>query len=126
MATAVVDASAIAALAFGEPDAEKLAGMLEGRTLAAPTLLPYEIANVAVMKQRRRSLSGPGAEKGLAIFQRLDITLYHAPAGEIGALATGTGLTAYDAAYIWLALRFNADLVTLDRRVSEAYLGLRG
>lgn len=126
MSATVVDASAVAALAFGEPEAERLAGLLTGRTLIGPTLLPYEVANVAVMKRRRRTLSRTGAEKGLAIFERLDITLYQPRAAEIGEIADGTGLTAYDGAYVWLALRFGADLVTLDRRVMEAYVRLRG
>lgn len=31
------------------------------------------------------------------------------------ALALETGLTAYDASYLWLARRLDAELVTLDR-----------
>jgi predicted nucleic acid-binding protein len=35
-------------------------------------------------------------------------------------LAGRTGLTAYDASYLWLARRLNAELVTLDRQLERA------
>jgi len=41
------------------------------------------------------------------------------------ALAASTGLTAYDASYLWLARRLSADLVTLDRQLAQAYESLR-
>lgn len=50
----VVDASALAALPFGEPGAEAIAGRLEGARLAAPALLDFELANVCLTKMRRQ------------------------------------------------------------------------
>jgi hypothetical protein len=35
-------------------------------------------------------------------------------------LAAATGLTAYDASYLWLARELGAELVTLDRRLANA------
>jgi len=35
-------------------------------------------------------------------------------------LAARTGLTAYDASYLWLARQLGADLVTLDRQLERA------
>lgn len=43
MAVNVVDASAVAALLFGEPEAAAVAERLRGCDLAAPALLPFEI-----------------------------------------------------------------------------------
>ena len=40
-------------------------------------------------------------------------------------LAKETGLTAYDASYLWLARTLDADLVTLDRRLAGATDGSR-
>ena len=56
MALVVVDASAVAALIFGEPEAEVVSARLEGFDLAAPALLPFEVANVAV---RNRPVEPP-------------------------------------------------------------------
>jgi predicted nucleic acid-binding protein len=41
------------------------------------------------------------------------------------ALAAKTGLTAYDASYLWLSQRLGAPLVTLDRKLARASLGAR-
>jgi predicted nucleic acid-binding protein len=35
-------------------------------------------------------------------------------------LALKTGLTAYDASYLWLARRLGAELVTLDKELGRA------
>jgi predicted nucleic acid-binding protein len=40
-------------------------------------------------------------------------------------LAAETGLTAYDASYLWLSRHLNAELVTLDRKLAKAALPAR-
>ena len=35
-------------------------------------------------------------------------------------LAAATGLTAYDASYLWLARKLGAELVTLDKQLAKA------
>jgi predicted nucleic acid-binding protein len=35
-------------------------------------------------------------------------------------LAAATGLTAYDASYLWLAQQLGAELVTLDQQLAKA------
>ena len=49
----VVDASAFAALLFGEKEAEAVAASLGDARLAAPALLSFELANVCLSKMRR-------------------------------------------------------------------------
>ena len=53
MSVKVVDASALCALLFGEPQAEAVANTLSGARLAAPALLPFEVTNIAVNKIKR-------------------------------------------------------------------------
>ncbi|MGH9875766.1 MAG: type II toxin-antitoxin system VapC family toxin [Pyrinomonadaceae bacterium] len=53
MSVKVVDASAIAALLFGEPEAPTIAAQLRNTKLAAPTLLPFEVASVCLKKLHR-------------------------------------------------------------------------
>lgn len=121
MATAVVDASAVVAIAFAEPDGDRVVERLGGADLAAPSLLPYEVANVAALRVRRGLLSEREARTGIAIFRRLGIGLHDADPEALLALAGATSLTAYDAAYLWLARALGADLVTLDRRLRAAF-----
>jgi predicted nucleic acid-binding protein len=122
MRRVVVDASALAALAFNEPGAEDIARRLEGADVHAPTLLCYELANVAWKKARRDPSATPSILRAVA--EALDegggIAWCQVPAADAALLALATGLTAYDAAYVWLAGLLGADLVTLDRRVAEA------
>ena len=119
MSVVVVDASAVAALLFLEPAADRLASQLAGADLAAPTLLPYEIANVAAMKVRRRLLSRDAAAKAMGLLDRLDVRLHAVPATRAFEVAEKTGLTAYDGAYVWLAQALGAPVATLDARVAR-------
>jgi predicted nucleic acid-binding protein len=120
MAVKVVDASAFAALLFGEPEAEAVAKQLAGARLIAPALLGFELANVCLLKCRRH----PEQRAGLAAALRLrsglsveEIAIDHDGAVD---LATETGLTAYDASYLWLARQLGAELVTLDQQLARA------
>jgi uncharacterized protein with PIN domain len=48
----VVDASALGALVFGEPEAERVAGLLSDGPLIAPALLVFELASICLKKTR--------------------------------------------------------------------------
>ena len=48
MPAKVVDASVLAAMAFGEPLADEAARLLSGADVYAPDLLPYELTSVAL------------------------------------------------------------------------------
>jgi predicted nucleic acid-binding protein len=121
VALAVVDASAVAAILFAEPEAEALGERLRGEDLAAPSLLPFEVANVAAVKLRRGSTPRRALEVGLEAFSRLGVALYPTDPTALLSLASRTGLTAYDAAYLWLAGSLGAELVTLDRKLERAW-----
>ena len=116
----VVDASALAALLFGEPEAEAIAARLGKGRLVAPTLMPYELANVCVVKCRRH----PGERDALlaAFGMRTKLRVEEVAVDHRAALtlALASGLTLYDASYLWLARELAADLVTLDRRLERA------
>lgn len=115
----VVDASALAAILFQEPEQEAIARRLEGGRLTAPLLLDYEIANVCVKKLRLHP------EVRASIFEsfllRGGLTIESAEVDYAGAvvLAEQTGLSGYDASYLWLAQRTGAEFVTPDRRRSR-------
>jgi predicted nucleic acid-binding protein len=116
----VVDASALAALLFGEPAGEAIAKRLDNGRLVAPTLLGYELANVCVVKcrrypEKREALLAAFGMRGWLGVEQVDVD--HAAAA---TLALSTGLTLYDASYLWLARHLKAELVTLDRQLERA------
>lgn len=118
----VVDASAVAAVAFQEPGFENIAARLEGATVCAPNLLEFELANVAVTKARRTPARAAQIFAALdkALDPRTGIQWHVVNVVDAGVLAHLTGLTAYDAAYVWLAGWLEADLVTLDKKIIDA------
>lgn len=123
MVVEVIDASALAALLFGEPEAEKVADRLRSGRLAAPALLDFELGNVCLTKLRRHPKQRDVLMRGLALRDRMAIEIVAVDQREVVALAEATRLTAYDASYLWLARRLDAGLVTLDRRLAAAMAG---
>lgn len=123
--TLVVDASAIAAVLFGEPEGATIRAHVRGETLVAPQLIDYELANVCWKKIRRRPEKQPQVLTMLAGLEALSIVRLPVPVMEVVALAAQTGLTAYDAAYLWLARSRDIELVTLDDKLARINQALR-
>ena len=119
MTLKVVDASAVAALLFGEPDAEAVAARLDGAELRAPTLLPFEVASVAWKKIRVHPRAREAIRAAFDLLPRLNIEPAACDHAAVLRLADERGVTAYDAAYLWLARELDAELVTLDRKLAE-------
>lgn len=118
---AVVDASAIASLLFGEPQGEEVAAALEDRDLIAPTLLRYEIASVCLKKRQLYPAAKESLLQALGFLDRQKLREVGVVEEEVIELAEKKRLTYYDACYLWLALEIGADLVTLDSRMREAW-----
>lgn len=115
----VVDASVISALLFDEPERDQAQAWMQGKQLFAPQLLDYEVANVAISKLRK-GLPAVAAEIALRAYDSADIQLLDTDAASLVGLAEQYRLSAYDAAYLWLATRMKAPLATFDRRLGAA------
>ena len=124
---AVVDASALAAVTFREPAGPAIRDRLASMQLAAPHLLAYELTNTALMKLRRHPDQAVVIRTGLAGVLGDDFAIYWSDVDyrAVVDLALQTGLTAYDAAYLWLADHLDAHLVTLDTELERAYQARR-
>jgi len=116
----VVDASAIGAVMFNEPVAPELMVQLEGETLLAPALLDFELVNIAWKKARREPRLAPEIALSLAAALRIAITRVSVPALDVYQLGVRTGLTGYDASYLWLARSRDLHLVTMDAELARA------
>jgi predicted nucleic acid-binding protein len=120
MAGKVVDASALAAVLFDEPEAATVADRLEGATLVAPALLSFEIAGVCLKKLRSYPQQREALLTAFALYARMPIEIVDVDHREAIGLAEVLGLSSYDAAYLWLAQTLAAELVTLDRKLQAA------
>jgi predicted nucleic acid-binding protein len=116
----IVDASALAALLFGEPEAPTIAERLNGARLAAPSLLNYELANVCLTKMRRHPSQRDTLRAAFGLADRLRVETVAVDHAATLDLAEATGLTAYDASYLWLARALGGELITLDRKLAAA------
>lgn len=115
----VVDASALGAIVFNEPEAGKIAGCLDAQ-LVAPDLLSYEMANLCWKKLRRHPEQRNNLLASYARWHQMPVTLLQIKHGEALELAEQLGLTAYDASYLWLAKYLQAELITLDKQLHRS------
>ncbi len=120
MTGVVVDASALAAVFFDEPEADVVRRALRGHALHAPTLVDYELGNTAMKKMRREPARREALLAALLVALRLPIERVQPDMVQVLALATVADLTAYDASYLWLARTRGLPLVTLDRALARA------
>jgi predicted nucleic acid-binding protein len=122
MRATVIDASAIAAVLFDEPEAEPIAASVSGK-LVAPSLLRYELASVCTTKRIRNPSRADEIQSRYRLLDQLDIDYIEPDWPDLPRLAQRWALSAYDAAYLQLALARRAPLVTLDARLAAAWDG---
>ncbi len=114
----VVDCSILAVVLFDEPERERAAAVLAGHELFAPDLVDHELVSVAVKKARQGM--DEVVQQGLVDSTRLRLTRCRVDVSSQWRLALQYDLTAYDAAYLWLAEELHAPLATFDRRLGAA------
>lgn len=132
MATYIVDTSAIAATIL--PDEKCTTEILKAfstfsagqATFIAPDLFNLEMANVLKKGVVRKRFSQEKAIEYYSQFKKLCIPVEPVIDEEVLELSFETDLTTYDAAYLWLALKKGAELLTLDKKlVPYSKLGQR-
>jgi predicted nucleic acid-binding protein len=117
----VVDASAFAAVLFQERDGVALARRWASSRVIAPRLLSFELANVTLVKGRKEPDRMSAFIEAFRIFLCSNVEFVEIAFVDILPLAQRRNLSAYDAAYAWVALSRGIELVTLDKRLLAAY-----
>lgn len=120
----VADCSVIAAVLFDEPHRETAAQALFGKELFAPELIADELVSVAV-KKSRLGLDDV-VRQALVDFNELELTRCRTDVQAQWRLALKYELSAYDAAYLWLAAELGSPLATFDERLGGAARRLLG
>jgi predicted nucleic acid-binding protein len=125
--TVVLDAST--ALAWCFPDeasdrADVVLLALEGQTVLVPAVWSLEIANALLVGERQKRLRQPEVLRFLTLLESLPVVEDTQTAAErvrnVLPIAREFGLSAYDGAYLELAVRRGAALATLDARLAKA------
>jgi predicted nucleic acid-binding protein len=114
----VVDCSLLAAILFNEPSRDEAVQVLSGKSLHAPNLIDHEIISVAVKKTEAKA--DEVVTRGLNSFSKLRLVRHGIDHQAQFELALSENLSAYDAAYLQLAIALNAPLATYDRVLASA------
>ena len=125
----VLDGSAALALILPDerdsPGARQVRAALEtGATVHVPAHWWVEVTNGVIMAERRKRLTLAVGMEALSLMAALDVVTDDETARRIPTEAAGLarqqGLTAYDAAYLELAIRRGAMLASQDKDLLKA------
>jgi predicted nucleic acid-binding protein len=117
----VVDASAVAAMLFGEPDGPWVHARLSGQLLFVPRIFHFELGNTCRMKSRRHpdkaeelltawlywNIQPPVTGMAIDLTTTMELARHH-------------NLTFCDASYLWLAQNHASVLISLDAQLVRA------
>lgn len=128
MSRFVVDASTVLAWCFQDEHddvAQHVAGLFQrGDTAIAPSFWPHEVLNALLAGEKRKRISKDLVRAFLDDLAILPIVLEQLPSklvfDRIQGLSREHSLTAYDAAYLDLALDSELPLATLDADLTRA------
>jgi len=127
MTAFVLDCSIAAAWCFEDEasrETDLLLERLQSSSAAVPALWHWEIANVLTQAVRRQRIDAAAAASRLNLMAALpivtDTEATERAWRETFLLAQAETLTAYDAAYLELALRLSVELATKDAPLAAA------
>lgn len=127
MSSVVVDASVALAWCFPDEASEYADGVLVAlaeHTVIVPAVWALEVANALLVGERRKRLKRTEILRFVALLEGLSMRQESQSVSEsinkVLPLARDCDLSAYDAAYLELALHHNAPLATLDVNLQNA------
>jgi predicted nucleic acid-binding protein len=128
MSRFVLDASVVLTWCFPDENADvaqHIAGSFkQGNTAIAPSFWPHEVLNALIAGGRRKRISKELVRSFLDDLAMLPVVLEQVPAAAVfdrlQRLSREHSLTAYDAAYLDLALDTGLPLATLDDDLRRA------
>ena len=125
--TFVLDCSVTMAWCFDDEADRYTNAVLESlanEDVIAPAIWPLEVSNVLLVAERRRRLDRADTERFLDLVGSLPIAVeelgFRRATGDVLGRAREFGLSAYDGAYLELAMRAGLSLATRDRGLRAA------
>ena len=127
MTDLVLDASVALSWCFKNEATEAADRVLErlaDEAASVPAIWHLEVSNVLALSERRRRIPPAGSTEFIAMLETLTIVVDdETPSrafGRVLDLARGERLTAYDAAYLELAMRLGVPLASKDGDLCDA------
>ena len=123
----VIDAVVALAWVFPDKDSAAADAILESldyETVVVPGNWSVEVADALAVGVQTGSISEAGVQRFVTLLETLDVIEYACePAAAVGrriSLCRDFGLTAYDAAYLDLAMREDLPLATFEKTLRHA------
>ncbi len=127
----ILDCSMTMAWCFADESTSRTTAVmaaLEDQEAVVPIHWPLEVANVLTIAERRKRIAEANSARFIDILNRLPIVVDEQTSkkafGEVLSLARAWRLSAYDAAYLELAMREACPLASLDASLNKAATGL--
>ena len=131
MTDLVLDASVALSWCFkneATATADRVLERLAIEAASVPAIWHLEIANVLALSERRGRITPANSSEFIALLETLDVVVdEETPSRALGRvldLARAERLTAYDAAYLELAMRLGIPLASKDAALCDAAEGL--
>ena len=115
----IADANTFLAAALDEPEKAWIVEATTGCQLAAPPVLPYEVANALSALVKRKAINSAEAAAAWDAVAGMPVELVEFDIRAALLLAIRFGLYAYDAFYIQCCLEAKLPLISLDNRMCE-------
>ena len=93
--------------------------------MAAPALIWFELASICLRKIRAHRAQRDQILGAFRMARKLAIEIIEVDHWAVVNLADETGLTTYDASYLWLAGHLKGELITLDGKIQRAAKSLQ-
>ncbi len=104
--------------------AERVLDYLDEASAVVPAIWPLEVANALLVAERRNRITSSDSDRVAEFIVTLPIHVddetHPSALGATMALAREYALTAYDAAYLELAMRLDLPLATADKVLAKA------
>ena len=123
----ILDCSVTMAWCFDDeatPYTEGVQDQLADMRAVVPTIWPLEVANAALVGERRKRLDEARSTRFFSLLSGLPIIVDFGTSGkafsDVVHLARAHNLSSYDAAYLELAIRWGLPLACLDGKLKAA------
>lgn len=97
---------------------------IESYELYVPPIWMFEVSNSLLSSERQKRSTRLQTEHWIELLEdlavKVDFEMTLAPFGEIISYARTTKLTTYDSTFLYLAVRNNASIATLDKNLIKA------
>lgn len=115
----VADASVIIAVIANEPEKDKLIQITKGADLLVPVSIHWEIGNAFSAMLKRKRITLEQALEALQIYKQIPIRHTEVELEDTLRIADKYEIYAYDAYLIRCAIKYNAALITLDKKFAQ-------